>query len=109
MAFYDRDPLVELLQRKEHGEEASYFLRRDRELIARLRALRCEQEELHARQVAHMRCPECGTPLSEVRRRGVTTEECPQGHGLWVPVNALETIPVRERDAWFDRYVHMRW
>jgi uncharacterized protein with PIN domain len=104
-----RDPLKELLRLKEHGEEDSYFLRRDQELIARLQARQKEEEELRARQLAHMRCPECGASLREVRRRGVITEECPQGHGLWVPSDGLEKIPERERAAWFDRYVHMRW
>jgi len=107
--YYDRDPLVELLRLKEHGEEAVFFMRRDRELIARLRDRSRAQEELHARQLAHMRCPECGAQLTQVLRRGVTTEECPGGHGLWVPLDGLQTIPAREHDAWFDRYVHMRW
>jgi hypothetical protein len=106
---HGRDPLTELLRLKEHGEETAYFLRRDRELIARMQARRSEEEELRARQLAHMRCPECGSPLSEVLRRGVPTEECPLGHGLWVPRDGLETIREREHDAWFDRYVHMRW
>jgi Zn-finger nucleic acid-binding protein len=56
-----------------------------------------------------MRCPECGEHLVEVVRRGVAIEECPQGHGLWIPPGALQTIPARERDSWLDRYVHLRW
>jgi uncharacterized protein with PIN domain len=109
MAVYDRDPFVELLKRRERGEEDVFFLRRDQELIERLRARRRHAEESRAREIARMRCPECGTRLRVVRRRGVATEECPNGHGLWVPPDALETIPAREHDAWFDRYVHMRW
>ena len=109
MAYFDRDPLVELLRLKENGEEATYFLRRDRELIDRVRARRREQQELEARRLAHMRCPQCGEQLREVRRRGVVTEECPNGHGLWVPAGGLETIHEREHDAWLERYVHMRW
>jgi uncharacterized protein with PIN domain len=107
--YHGRDTLSELLRLKEHGEEDVYFLARDRELIARMQARRTEDEELRARQLAYMRCPECGSQLQEVRRRGVTTEECPMGHGLWVPRDGLETIPEREHAAWFDRYVHMRW
>ena len=109
MASYDRDPFVELLRRRERGEEDVFFIRRDRDLIARMRARRNELEELRARQLAHMRCPECGTRLTEVVRRGVATEECPRGHGVWIPPDGLETIPEREHDAWLDRYVHMRW
>jgi hypothetical protein len=106
---YGRDPLTDLLRLKEDGEETAYFQRRDRELIADIQARRSEDEERRARQLAHMRCPECGAHLTEVRRRGVTTEECPAGHGLWVPRDGLETIREREHDSWFDRYVHMRW
>jgi uncharacterized protein with PIN domain len=109
MALYARDTFVELLRRKERGAEDVFFLRRDRELIARLQTRLALAVELEARRSAHMRCPECGAPLTEVVRRGVATEQCPEGHGVWVPPGGLETIPEREHDAWFDRYVHMRW
>ncbi|MGH7893385.1 MAG: zf-TFIIB domain-containing protein, partial [Candidatus Binatia bacterium] len=79
------------------------------QLIAHMRERRRELEEAHARRSAHMRCPECGVHLTLVMRRGVPTEECPSGHGLWVPTGTLETITTREHDAWFDRYVHLRW
>ena len=109
MQFYARDPFVEFLREKERGTEDAFFLRRDRELIDRLRRERLLAEEQQARRSAHMRCPECGARLATVVRRGVATEQCPQGHGVWVPPDGLETIPEREHDAWFDRSVHMRW
>ena len=109
MGAYGRDPFVEMLQRKERGAEQVFFLQRDRDLIARMQAMQQEREEAHARQLAHMRCPECGVRLLEVVRRGVKTEQCPSGHGLWIPPDALETIPAREHDSWFDRYVHLGW
>jgi hypothetical protein len=109
MDFSDRDPFVELLLLKERGEERSYFGRRDRELIERLRARRRRAEEMAARRSAHMRCPQCGVRLTTVVRRGVETQQCPEGHGMWVPPGGLDEIREREHDAWFDRYVHMRW
>ncbi len=109
MAVFDRDPFVELLRLRERAEEDVYFQRRDRELIDRDRALRRQREESRVRQLAHHRCPDCGAPLQDVLRRGITIETCPNGHGMWVPPGALEEIPAREHDAWFDRYVHMRW
>src|SRR5512143_210821 len=109
MAVYDRDRFVDLLQRKERGAETVFFRQRDRDLIARIQARRREREEERARQVAHMRCPECGEHLTEVVRRAAPTEKCPNGHGLWIPPDALETIPAREHDSWFDRCVHLGW
>jgi hypothetical protein len=109
MGFYARDAFVEFLRRKERGAENDLFLRRDSELIAKLRARQAVEAELEARRCAHMRCPECGAKLTEIVRRGVPTEQCPEGHGAWIPKGGLETIPEREHHAWFDRYVHMRW
>ena len=109
MPVYDRDPFVELMRRRERAAETVFFLQRDRDLIARIQARRRERDELRARQLAHMRCPECGVQLVQVDRRGVATEECPRGHGLWIPPDALETIPAREHDSWFDRCVHLGW
>src|SRR5262245_34871192 len=109
MEFYARDAFVDFLRRKERGAERDFFLRRDRQLIDRMRAERALAAELEARRSARMRCPECGARLTAVMRRGVATEQCPEGHGVWVPPGGLETIPEREHDAWFDRYVHMRW
>ena len=108
MAYYDRDPLVEKLRLKEHGEEDTYFLRRDRELIARLQARHREQEEQSRTAARAHAVSGVRRAADRSRRRGVTTEVCPRGHGLWVPANGLETIHEREHDAWFDRYVHMR-
>src|SRR5258705_9179182 len=109
MAAYDRDPLVELLRRKERAEEEVFCVERDRRLIDRMRATRRDREEAQARQLAHMRCPQCGIRLVENVRRGITTEQCPNGHGLWIPPGGLETITAREHDSWFDRYVHLGW
>jgi uncharacterized protein with PIN domain len=109
MDFSARDRFVELLRLKERGAEDQFFQRRDRETIRRMRERRKLEEEQAARRAAHMRCPDCGARLETVRRRGVTTEQCPQGHGVWVPPGSLRTITAREHDSWFDRYVHMRW
>lgn len=109
MDFSTRDPFVEMLEEKERGEERAFFGRRDRELIERLRAERRRAEETRARRSALGRCPQCGARLTKLVRRGVETQQCTEGHGFWIPPGGLEKIRKRERDAWFDRYVHMRW
>jgi Zn-finger nucleic acid-binding protein len=62
-----------------------------------------------ARPPALGRCPQCGVRLATTERRGVETQKCPDGHGFWVAPGGLDEIRKREHDAWFDRYVHMRW
>jgi len=104
MAFYDRDALVEKLRSREQGEEDVFFGRRDRELIERMRARDEAATEDALRARARMRCPECGAQLVDVDRRGIRTEECPAGHGVWVAPHALYEIPRRERHSWLVRY-----
>lgn len=104
MAFYDRDAFVEKLRSREQAEEDVFFGRRDRELIERMRAREQAAEEEAARRRARMRCPECGERLVDVERRGILTEECPVGHGVWVKPQALYEIPERERASWLARY-----
>lgn len=104
MDLFDRDALVEKLRARERGEEDVFFGRRDRELLERMRASRRAAEEEAARRRARMRCPECGERLVDVERRGIHTEECPVGHGVWVKPDAIYEIPERERDSWFARY-----
>jgi hypothetical protein len=105
MAAYDRDAFVEKLRYREQGEEDVFFGRHDRELIARMRALARAADEEAARRRARMRCPQCGEPLVDVDRRGILTEECPAGHGVWIAPQALYEIPARERDSWLARYL----
>jgi uncharacterized protein with PIN domain len=105
MAAYDRDAFVEKLRCRERGEEDVFFGRRDRELIDRIRERTRALEEDTVRTRARMRCPECGTRLEEVVRRGIRTAECPAAHGLWVTRDALRDLPVRERDSWLARYL----
>ena len=104
MALYDRDPFVEMLRSREHGEEEVFFGRRDRNLIESMRARRQAEDEDAARERARRRCPECGTRLVDVDRHGIRTGECPAGHGVWIAPQALYEIPRRERDSWLVRY-----
>ena len=103
------DPFVEKLSLRERAEEDLYFGRRDADLLRTLRARRRAAEERRIAEAARGRCPQCGARLREVMRRGVRTEVCPNGHGIWIPPGSCATILDRERNSWFERTVHLRW
>jgi len=42
-----------------------------------------------------IRCPKCQKPLERVEYEGVFIFLCPQGHGHWLPGDALKTIVER--------------
>ena len=104
--------LSEKLKEKERAEEDVYFGKRDRVLLEELR-LKTETQQQGTRTLAGMRCPDCGTVLERVTHHGVTIEQCPEGHGLWLTEAELHALAKRERDStkrerdsWIARYLY---
>ncbi len=102
----ENDPLSEKLDLKERAEEDTYFARRDRELIRKLREIRDEVQRRSIQELTYMRCPDCGERLARVKHHGVTIEECPDGHGMWLTRAEMHTLARRERDSWIGRYLY---
>jgi len=102
----DKDRLTEQLERKERGEEDAYFARRDRALLETLHEANDEARRQELLERVRMRCPDCGARLVRVTHRGVTIEECPTGHGMWLTRSELHTLAQRERDSWIGRYFY---
>jgi uncharacterized protein with PIN domain len=97
----DKDKLGEKLHEKERAEEDRYFQEHERELVEKLRKKQSAQGH-----ETHGLCPRCGERLASVKEHGVTVEECPAGHGLWVDRGEIETIAQRERDSWLGRFFY---
>lgn len=104
MAEDDKDRLGEKLRQKEKAEEDRYFSERDRALLERLRQQKTAAEMEQLRALARGRCPRCGEALVGVEHHGVTVDECPAGHGMWLDRGELETLATREHDSWLGRF-----
>jgi uncharacterized protein with PIN domain len=96
----------EKLMDKERADENVFFARRDDELVARLRATRDEAARRRILERAYLRCPDCGAGLVRASHHGVTIEECPDGHGLWLTAAEFRTLARRERRSWISRYLY---
>lgn len=101
-----RDPLLEKLELRERAEENVYFAHLDRIRIAKLREMNDETRGREIRELVAMRCPECGAPLRRMTRHGVTVEQCPADHGLWMTEVERRTLAERERYSWIRRYLY---
>jgi len=97
---------VEKLSLRERADEDQYFARRDRGLIEKLRDVRDETRRRNVEELAYMRCPDCGERLVHVTHHGITIEECPTGHGMWMTHAEMETLARRERASWLGRYFY---
>jgi Transcription factor zinc-finger len=102
----DTDSLVEKLKEKERAEEDVFFGKRDRVLLEKMRRVKNETQRREIRELAHMRCPDCGALLERAAHYGATIERCPEGHGLWLTESELHALAKRERNSWIGRYFY---
>jgi hypothetical protein len=102
----EKDRLGDKLRQKEKAEENRFFAERDKALIEKLRQQKAAPEPEKPREPGRMQCPKCGERLATVDHLGVTVEECPGCHGMWLDEGELQTLARRERDSWLGRFFH---
>jgi len=93
----EKDRLHDRLKEKEKAEEDRYFRQRDEEALARIR------REKQPPQTGTGQCPRDGAALVSVTQHGVTVDECPTCHGLWMDQGECEALAKRERESWLGR------
>ena len=52
-----------------------------------------------------MRCPKCGAALKEERVDGITVDECPDCHGMWLDEGELQKLARPEPSGWLARWL----
>jgi uncharacterized protein with PIN domain len=102
----EKDRLGDKLKEKRKAEEDRFFAERDKALLEKLRQQNLTADEEKVRALALMRCPKCGEKLRTIDIHGVSVEECPAGHGMWLDKGELEVVAERERDSWLGRLFH---
>jgi ribosomal protein L37AE/L43A len=83
--------------------EDEYFVKKERELIEKLRAQRTEQAKGELKQLCHMRCPKCGEPLKERSFAKVLVDQCTGCGGIWLDAGELEQVAERESQSWLGK------
>jgi hypothetical protein len=96
----EKDRLGDKLRDKEKAEEDRYFAEREKAALRKL-------AEKHAAETGNAlgRCPRCGCVLVTVDQDGITVDQCPNRHGVWVDEGELQPLASRERDSWLARLV----
>ena len=80
-----------------HRNEDEYFLKQDAELIKELRAKLDAERDAAERKAHYMKCPKCGSDLTETAFQQVKVDVCGQCRGMWLDAGELEMIAkVRE-------------
>lgn len=79
-------------------------------LLARVSMLCCHNNYLTSiiitYQQSHgeiaMKCPHCGSSLESYDYKGIETDKCPNGHGMWLDYQELDEL--EDKEFSFDNY-----
>jgi Zn-finger nucleic acid-binding protein len=94
------------LKNQGYSKEEEYFHRKDQELIQKLRekaeAQRAKAEAEHSKQEHWMRCPKCGSSLTEESYGSVLIDRCSSSAcgGIFLDGGELEILLKAKNSLW---------
>ena len=89
---------------RKKAQEDEYFLKKDREQLAKLKAKQEAEAKAATQQAAHMRCPKCGEALKERSFQKITIDQCTGCHGIWLDAGELEQVAEKESGGWLGKF-----
>jgi hypothetical protein len=89
---------------RKKAQEDEYFVRKERELLAKLKEKQQSETKASLRQTCHMRCPKCGEPLKERKFQKVVVDQCTGCQGIWLDAGEIEEVTGREESGWLSRF-----
>jgi len=85
-------------------KEDEYFVKKEHELLAKLKA-RQERDAKAAKQKASaMTCPECDEPLKKRSFQKIATDQCKDCGGIWLDAGELKKIAKKENNSWLGKF-----
>lgn len=89
---------------RKKAQEDEYFVRKERELLAKLKAQQDTETKAAAENAAHMRCPKCGEPLKARSFQKIEIDQCTGCNGIWLDAGEMEQVAGKESDSWLGKF-----
>lgn len=83
--------------------EDEYFLKKEKELIEKLKSKHSKEAKQAVKEVCHMRCPKCGEPLKERSFQKIQVDQCTGCNGIWLDAGELEEVAGKEEGSWLGK------
>jgi len=83
--------------------EDEYCVKKERELIGKLKAKGEKDAKQAIREVCYMHCPKCGEPLKERSFQKILIDQCTGCSGIWLDAGELEAVAGKEEGGWLGR------
>ena len=83
--------------------ENEYFVKKEKELIDKLKAKQEKEKEAEGSKAYYMRCPKCGAALKERSFTKILVDQCTACNGLWLDAGELEQVAEKEEGGWLGK------
>jgi uncharacterized protein len=89
---------------RKKAQEDEYFVKKERELLAKLKAKQEAESKASAKNAVHMTCPKCGEPLKARSFQKIEIDQCTGCNGIWLDAGEMEQVAGKESDSWLGRF-----
>jgi len=89
---------------RKKAQEDEYFVKQEKELLAKLKAKQESEAKTSAQQACHMRCPKCGEPLKERSFQKIEIDQCTGCNGIWLDAGELEDVAAKDAGGWLGKF-----
>ena len=89
---------------RKKAQEDEYFVKTERELIAKMKEKQEEEAQAAAKGAFDMKCPKCGETLKERTFQKIVIDQCSGCHGIWLDAGELEQVAEKEGASWLGKF-----
>ncbi|HXK27171.1 MAG TPA: zf-TFIIB domain-containing protein [Candidatus Binatia bacterium] len=89
---------------RKKAQEEEYFVKKERELLAKMKAKHEAEAKEAAKKASHMRCPKCGESLKERSFQKILIDQCPGCNGIWLDAGEMEEVVEKEGGSWLGKF-----
>jgi uncharacterized protein len=91
-------------EERKKAKEDEYFVKRERELLAKLKSKQETEARAAEQKNCYMRCPKCGASLKERKFHKILIDQCTGCNGIWLDAGELEQVARRDNESWLARF-----
>ncbi|HMF51976.1 MAG TPA: zf-TFIIB domain-containing protein [Candidatus Saccharimonadales bacterium] len=89
---------------RKKAQEDEYFVRKERELVAKLKAKQDAEAQESAKKASYMKCPKCGESLKERSFQKIAIDQCTGCNGIWLDPGELEQVAEKDTSSWLGKF-----
>ena len=89
---------------RKKAQEDEYFVKKERELVAKLKAKQEAEAKEAAKKSPSMICPKCGQSLKARSFQKIEIDQCSGCGGIWLDAGELEQVAEKESGSWLGKF-----